>query len=258
MGTPEPTLPVARARMWRRRWDRQQEALVPRREHRFSAILYPLGPALGPRFRVLDLGCGTGSLSERVLARYRGARVVALDYDPVLLAIGRRGLGRARGRLTWVEADLRKSGWERALPPGRYDAVVSSTALHWLSPRELARVYRALARKMRRGGLFLNGDAIRFGAASSRFRTIARTAGRGYFARSSRRGESWGGWWRAALHDPYLAREAKLHRARFPRAHSRVTTPDLPGHVRLLRRAGFREVEVIWSSWQNRVLAAVR
>ena len=258
MASPAPTIPVARARSWRRRWDRQQESLVPQRESRFSAIMIPLGLTLGSRFRALDLGCGTGSLSERILARYPKARVVALDFDPVLLAIGRRGLGRAGGRLTWIEADLRRSGWEQALPPGRFDAVVSSTALHWLTARELGQVYRALARTIRRGGLFLNGDWIRFGPSSPRFRAIARTAGTRYRFQRGPRGESWGDWWRAALRDPDLASEAKLHRLRFPRPHASVTTPDLPGHVRLLRRAGFREVEVLWSFWQNRVLAAVR
>ena len=184
--------------------------------------------------------------------------MVALDYDPVLLAIGRRGLGRASGRLTWVEADLRHSGWQDALPPGRFDTVVSTTALHWLSTRELGQVYRVLARRIRRGGLFLNGDGIRFGRASSRFRAIARTLGSRNRSSRGRTGETWEEWWRAALRDPYLDAEAKLHRLRFPRPHTRVTTPDLPGHVRLLRRAGFREVELLWSVWQNRVLAAVR
>ena len=221
-------------------------------------MLYLLGPALGPRFRALDLGCGTASLSERILARYPRARVIALDYDPVLLAIGRRGLGRVGGRLAWVESDLRRPGWEEALPPGQFDAVLSSTALHWLSARELGRVYGTLARRIRRGGLFLNGDGIAFGSASPRFRAIARTAERRFRAQTSRRGESWRHWWRAVLREPYLGAEAKLHRERFPRAHTEVGTPDLPGHVRLLRRAGFREVEVVWSAWQNRVLAAVR
>lgn len=251
-------LPVSRAREWRRRWDRQQERLVPLREARFRAIVSSLGLALGARVRVLDLGCGTGSLSERILARYPRARVVALDFDPVLLAIGRRGLGDAGGRLTWVEADLRRPGWERALPPGRFDAVVSSTAIHWLTARELGAVYRVLFRRLRRGGLFLNGDWIAYDDSSVRFRSIARKAGRQHRVRRRPRGETWRDWWRAALHDPYLAREAKLHRLRFPRAHTEVRTPDLPGHVRLLRRAGFREVEVLWSFWQNRVLAAVR
>ena len=254
----EPTIPVSRARAWRRRWDRQQDGLLPRRGLRLGAIVDALGLALGPRLRVLDLGCGTGSLSERILLRYPRARAVALDYDPVLLAIGRTGLGDRGGRLTWVEADLRRPGWEQALPGGRFDAVVSSTALHWLTRRELGRVYQGTAERLRPGGLFLNGDWIAFGTSSSRFRSIARRAGTHSRSRSAPRAESWSAWWQAALHDPYLTREAKLHRARFPRAHSRVETPDLPGHVRVLLRAGFREVEIVWSVWQNRVLAAVR
>lgn len=209
---------------------------------------------------MLDLGCGTGSLTERILHRYPRARAVALDFDPVTLAIGRRGLGTVGGRLEWVEADLRQAGWEAALPAGRPDAAVSSTALHWLTAKELGRIYSTLADRLRPGGLFLNGDWIAFGPRSPRFRAVARR-GRGHFRASGAKSAetwSWRAWWRAALREPQLAREAALHRARFPRSHSAVRTPDLPGHVRLLRRAGFREVEVVWSLWQNRVVAAIR
>ena len=252
------SLSVSAAREWRRRWDRQQERLVPHREQRFRAIVGTLGAVLGNRFRVLDVGCGTGSLSERILTRFPHARGVALDVDPVTLTIGRRGLGEMAGRLQWVEADLRDPRWHRALPPGRWDAVVSSTALHWLTDRELGRVYRTLAGVVRRGGLFLNGDWIAFGPGSPRFAALARRAGRRAMPPSGDRGEGWKEWWEAALRDPTLASEAHLHRIRFPRGHPPTATPDLPGHVRLLRRAGFREVEVVWSWWQDRVVAALR
>ncbi len=37
---------------------------------------------------MLDLGCGPGSLATRLLDRIPAATVIALDADPVLLAIG--------------------------------------------------------------------------------------------------------------------------------------------------------------------------
>lgn len=246
------------ARAWRHRWDLQQTRLVPARELRFDWMLSTLGVTLGRRFRALDLGCGTGSLSERILTRFPAARVVAIDHDPVLLTVGSRGLGNFGGRLRWIDADLRRSDWTRGLPPGKFDAAVSSTALHWLSPAEIARLYGALGRQIRRGGLFLNADLLGFDPASRRLREVARSVGRMWWASGRRPGESWSAFWRAILHDPGLTDEAALHRARYPRPHTGTPTPDLLGHVRALRRAGFREVEVIWSQWRNRILAAVR
>jgi SAM-dependent methyltransferase len=221
-------------------------------------MLAALERVVGTHPRVLDLGCGTGSLAERVLRRYPRARVVALDYDPITLALGRRVLGNAHGRLEWVEADLRTLLWDAALPFRKFDAVVSTTALHWLTTPELRRVYSKLTLRLRTRGLFLNGDGMGFDPASRRLTEIARSLADEHRGRADLRAEAWTEWWRAVLREPGLRVEAELHRSRFPRVHHRVPGPDLSGHVYLLRRAGFREVEVIWSRWRNRVLAAIR
>ena len=262
MAREPPTLSLRAAQAWRARWDRQQTRYIPLREERFDAILEALARSQGARFRALDLGCGTGSLSERVLTRFPQAQIVAVDYDPITVRLGQTALGNAGGRLTWVDADLRRARWERALPAGRFDAAVSTTALHWLTGPELTRLYRTLARLLRRGGIFLNGDSFAYATGSRQLTRLARVApakppGPGS-SRPPPLGESWAEWWRAALREPRLAREAALHRTRFPRRHERIPSPDLEGHLRRLRRAGFREVEVVWGSWRNRVLAAVR
>ena len=261
MARDPPALSRRAAEAWRARWDRQQSRHIPLREERFEAILDALARSQGSRFRALDLGCGTGSLSERVLARFPRAEIVAVDFDPITVRLGRTVLGDAGGRLTWVDADLRRARWEAALPRGRFDAAVSTTALHWLTGPELACLYRTLAHLLRRGGIFLNDDGFAYAPGSRRLTRMARVAPAHLGSDAAHpppMGESWPEWWRAALHEPRLAREAALHRTRFPRVHERVPTPDLEGHQRRLRRAGFREVEVVWGSWRNRVLAAIR
>jgi SAM-dependent methyltransferase len=52
---------------------------------------------LSPGLRVLDAGCGTGALAERVLDRYPDVELVGVDMSPSML-------GRARGRRTWPPA----------------------------------------------------------------------------------------------------------------------------------------------------------
>src|SRR4029077_611027 len=88
---------------WLARWDAQQQRHNPDREERFTAMVDAVAAFAGPDPRVLDLGCGPGSLSARVLDRVPGASVVAIDADPVLLAIGRGALG-TRKRLEFVDA----------------------------------------------------------------------------------------------------------------------------------------------------------
>ena len=251
-------LSASAAREWRLRWDRQQNREIRDREARFDAMLEAIEVLVGRRFRVLDLGCGTGSTSERILRRFPVARSVAVDFDPVLLRIGERGLGSLGGRLTWVDADLRQSTWTRRLPVRRFDLAVSTTALHWFTSGQLRRLHGQIARLLRPTGWFLNGDRIAYPSRLPRFRDAAHAASRWGLPRARGTGEGWDAWWKAALSDPRLAAEAVLHRIRYPHAHGGTRTLDLEGSVRSLRRAGFREIGFVWARWDNRVLAAMR
>ena len=235
----------------------QQTEGIPDREERFEAMLRVLGAGLGPRFRFLDLGAGTGSLSERILARFPRARGVALDFDPVLARIGRVGLAHLAGRLGWVDADLRNVAWVRALPPGRFDAIVSSTALHWLTGPELRRLYASVAHRLRRGGLFLNADGIAYPRSAPRLAQIVRRA-RPARPEAPAWRQSWNAWWRAVEREPALAAEINLRRRRYPHAHQGTRTADEAGHLARLRAAGFREVGIVWAHREDRVVAAIR
>src|SRR5579883_2600448 len=102
-------------RNWLQRWDRQQAGYVPPREQRFSVMLDALATLLPESFVALDLACGPGSLSQRLLTRFPQARAVAVDLDPVMLKIGEGALGTFAGRLRWVEADVSTPAWVEAL-----------------------------------------------------------------------------------------------------------------------------------------------
>jgi hypothetical protein len=53
---------------WLQRWDAQQEGYVPEREARFTAMFDALAALLPASFVALDLACGPGSISQRLLA----------------------------------------------------------------------------------------------------------------------------------------------------------------------------------------------
>jgi SAM-dependent methyltransferase len=79
---------------------------------------------LEPDARVLEIGCGTGKLTELLVDR--GLSVEAVDPGENMIAVaGRRTGGRATysvGRFEDVELE------------GAFDAVFSATAFHWIEP----------------------------------------------------------------------------------------------------------------------------
>lgn len=246
---------------WLRRWDAQQEGYVPEREARFTVMLDALAGLMPASFVALDLACGPGSISQRLLARFPGARAVAADIDPVTLAIGRGALGTVDGRLRWVEVDLAGPDWLGALGETQVDAVLSSTALHWLEPEPLARVYAGLGRLLRPGGVFLNGDNMAFGPHSP---TLARMSGRALDAQwtdaafAARGVETAEQWWDALAREPAFTRLLAERTRRFAGKRRQESPPGFDVHVAALRDAGFREVGTIWQVLMNRVLMAVR
>ncbi|HEV3355653.1 MAG TPA: class I SAM-dependent methyltransferase [Pseudonocardiaceae bacterium] len=248
-------------RGWLRRWDAQQEGYVPEREARFTAMFDAVAELLPPSFVALDLACGPGSISQRLLARFPLARAIAVDMDPVMLAIGRGALDTVDGRLRWIEADLAEPDWLRELGESRVDAVLSTTALHWLQPETLTRVYRDLAGLLQPGGLFLNGDNLAYGPESPALsRLSARTLDRLWSDDAFReRGiETAEQWWAAFGAEPSVAPLIEARERLLAGKARPSSTVGFDEHVAALRGAGFAEVGTIWQALSNRVLVAVR
>lgn len=75
--------------------------------------------------RVVDLGCGEGTATASLLARWPGARVTGVDSSAEMLAAAAKVA--VPGRLEFVRGDVRT--WE---PDGPLDVVVSNAVLHWV------------------------------------------------------------------------------------------------------------------------------
>ena len=88
---------------------------------------------------VLDLGCGTGLLSQRIRRELPRIRVVGCDFS---LGMLRRAIGHGHGT-TWVQGDATRLPFRDA----RFDAIVSTEAFHWFPDQTaaLAECFRVLA-----------------------------------------------------------------------------------------------------------------
>ena len=144
---------------WVERFDRMQDRYLAARRERFEVIVRAIAAARPAPMRALDLGCGTGSLSEPILEAFPGCQLVGIDLDETLLMLAAKRLDRFGARVRLLQEDLRQDGWMEA-SGGGFDAVVSATALHWLSAEHLAELYRRLAAIMKPGGVFLNADHV--------------------------------------------------------------------------------------------------
>jgi len=76
--------------------------------------------------RVLDLGCGTGMITEYI-ADQTGASVTGLDYSASGIRVARERCREKRDRLIFVEGDMN----DLDLPEASFDAIVSIDTLYF-------------------------------------------------------------------------------------------------------------------------------
>jgi ubiquinone/menaquinone biosynthesis C-methylase UbiE len=103
---------------------------------------------------VLEIGCGTGSVTARLLER--GGVVTAIDQSPEMLEQARARVGE--GAAEWREQTAAEID---TLPRGEFDAVVLSLCLSDMSTSERDFVLHEAVQRLRPGGRLVVGDEVR-------------------------------------------------------------------------------------------------
>lgn len=112
---------------------------------------------------VLEIGCGTGLLTEKLLAA--GASVEAIDQNPQMLDQARRRLSDCGSRVRLRECAAAEID---SLPEATYDGVAASLSLSEMSVDERAYVLTQVARILKPAGCVAIVDEIRPGKAWQR------------------------------------------------------------------------------------------
>ena len=142
-------------------FDSSIRQLLPRYDEMLAAIANCSPPQAE---RILELGCGTGELSLKILERCPASRLVAIDYSPRMLQCARTKL-QAAGygeRINWIEADF--GDWANGTTPlgtgNQLDACISSLAIHHLTDEMKLKLFQQIHRCLKPGGCFWNADPV--------------------------------------------------------------------------------------------------
>ena len=114
--------------------------------------------------RILELGCGTGELTLKVLECYPSAEIVAVDYSPRMLDFARAKIESAGYASRWTGIELDFGEW--ANNPNfsglgdKFNAGISSLAIHHLEDEMKLKLFQRIRESLNAGGCFWNADPV--------------------------------------------------------------------------------------------------
>ncbi len=121
---------------------------------------------LRPGQRLLDVGCGTGTLTIQLKQSCPRAEVIGLDGDAKTLAIAHRKADDSGVAVDWREG----LSWNLGVPDATLDHVTSSLLLHHLDVEGKMSTLSAMRRALKPGGTLHIAD---WGRAHDPFMRIA-------------------------------------------------------------------------------------
>jgi len=242
-------------REWVERWEAMQARYLVRRKERFEIMSRLVRETQGADCRVLDLGCGPGSLMAALLQAMPSAQIIGLDVDPTLLVLAEKRFAGHGPHVRLIQGDLRDPGW-LGLLDGPVNAVVSATSLHWLSSDTLAATYSLVARVLSQGGLFLNADHV--GSESPLIQELWDTRRFSVLKSKMRDGvDDWKGFWSDYL--GHLGPRARQSRETALGEWEGVESGlPLSWHFERLRESGFTSVDCFWRRDGDAIYGGIR
>jgi tRNA (cmo5U34)-methyltransferase len=181
---------------------------------------------------ILELGVGTGLLTQRLLARYPHATVTGIDGSSEMLGLGEKKLAPDLHRFFPKVTSFENCDWD-ALEGRPFDLIVTSFALHHMDHAAYPAFFRKMLSLLRPGGQLLVADLV--SAASPELQRHYIGVWVDYRLRQTK--EKLGIAW---TKDALMAEHLKNMR------EEGDNPAPIPSLVRWMSEAGFSEAEVHW------------
>ncbi len=193
--------------------------LIPFYEQMINALVLALPCNSSQPIRVIDLGCGTGTIARSIKDIYPAAQITCVDIAEKMLQIAQTKLGKG-GDIRYQLANFEDYEFDSV-----YDVAVSSLALHHLvSEDDKIQFYKKIYDCLTPSGVFYNADVILASNAYLQERYMEK-------------------WQECMLLD---VSQKELKQKWIPKYYDEDHPSKLMNQLDWLRNIGFSDVDVIW------------
>ena len=134
-----------------KKYDTQRKELIPYMDIFYGTVV-DLVSLKNEKGKILDLGAGTGLLTQYVLNKYPKAQYTLVDIADEMLEMARERY-KSSHNILFKTVDYRNE-----LCGDNYDAIISALSIHHLDTHEKEKLYRNIFDALKNGGVFINAD----------------------------------------------------------------------------------------------------
>ncbi len=204
--------------------------LIPYYHLMVEALVNALPFDSSEKIEVIDLGCGTGTISRAVKDTYPEAEITCVDISQNMLQIAAERL-RDTKNASFINSSFYDFSFDK-----KYDAVVSSLALHHLVTKEdKYDFYKKIYSSINSGGIFINADVVL--ASTDVLQKRYMEQWKSFMLQNVQRDEAENKW--------------------IPKYYEEDRPISMIEHIDMLRDAGFKIVDVVWKYYNYAVYMAI-
>jgi len=111
--------------------------------------------------RFVDLGCGSGVLTQALFSRYPQATGTLVDFSEPMLEAARSQLSQHAAQLSFVNQDFGAKGWLSTVThQAPFDVIMSAYAIHHQPDERKRELYAEIFDLLKPGGFFINVEHV--------------------------------------------------------------------------------------------------
>ena len=211
-------------------FDEQVQKNIPCYNEMLTALINAI-PDNKKNPKILDLGCGTGNITQKALKRFPDAEVTCLDLSENMIEIAKDKLSDYE-KIEYIVGDFTQMQIET-----KYDVILSSLALHHIpNDEEKEAMYKDIYEALEKDGVFYNADVIK---ANSNYNE--------------------------ELNNKIAIQEMKENGVtdeEITEHKGKRDANDIPttliNNIKMLENVGFEEIDVIWKHYSNAVYGGTK
>jgi len=129
--------------------------LIPYYEQMVRALIDIIPFQAADQMSVMDLGCGTGTISFHISKAFNNAHITCFDIAPNMIEMSKKKLSQHK-KCEFIIGDFSDFDFDQ-----NYDVIVSSLALHHLpTDQHKKNFYQKIYDTLNKQGLFINADVV--------------------------------------------------------------------------------------------------